>query len=210
MNAETKTIRILTVDDHALLRAGIASLVEFEPDMELVAQASTGREAIEQFRRHRPDITLMDLQMPDISGIEAIIAIRGEFPDARIVVLTTYAGDVQVVRALKAGARGYLLKGNVHTDLLETIRAVHAGRKRIPPEVAAELALHTAEDHLTARELEVLKLIANGNANKEIAAQLAIAEDTVKKHVTSILEKLAANDRTHAVTIGLERGIIEL
>jgi DNA-binding NarL/FixJ family response regulator len=199
MNAETKTIRILTVDDHALLRAGIASLVEFEPDMELVAQASTGREAIEQFRRHRPDITLMDLQMPDISGIEAIIAIRGEFPDARIVVLTTYAGDVQVVRALKAGARGYLLKGNVHTDLLETIRAVHAGRKRIPPEVAAELALHTAEDHLTARELEVLKLIANGNANKEIAAQLAIAEDTVKKHVTSILEKLAANDRTHAV-----------
>ena len=210
MNAETKTIRILTADDHALLRQGIAALVDLEPDMELVAQASTGREAIEQFRRHQPDITLMDLQMPDISGIEAIIAIRGEFPDARIVVLTTYAGDVQVVRALKAGARGYLLKGNVHTDLLETIRAVHAGRKRIPPEVAAELAMHTAEDELTARELEVLKLIAKGNANKEIAAQLAVAEDTVKKHVTSILEKLGANDRTHAVTIGLERGIIEL
>jgi DNA-binding NarL/FixJ family response regulator len=210
MNAETRTIRILTADDHALLRQGIASLVEIEPDMELVAQASTGREAIEQFRRHRPDITLMDLQMPDISGIEAIIAIRGEFPDARIVVLTTYAGDVQVARALKAGARGYLLKGNVHTDLLETIRAVHAGRKRIPPEVASELAMHTAEEQLTARELEVLNLIANGNANKEIAAQLAVAEDTVKKHVTSILEKLAANDRTHAVTIGLERGIIEL
>ena len=191
MNAETKTIRILTADDHALLRQGIAALVDLEPDMELVAQASTGREAIEQFRRHQPDITLMDLQMPDISGIEAIIAIRSEFPDARIIVLTTYAGDVQVVRALKAGARGYLLKGNVHTDLLETIRAVHAGRKRIPPEVAAELAMHTAEDELTARELEVLKLIAEGNANKEIAAQLSIAEDTVKKHVTSILDLLA-------------------
>jgi DNA-binding NarL/FixJ family response regulator len=174
MNAETKTIRILTADDHALLRQGIASLVEIETDMELVAQASTGREAIEQFRRHRPDITLMDLQMPDISGIAATIAIRSEFPDARIVVLTTYAGDVQVVRALKAGARGYLLKGNVHTDLLATIRAVHAGQKRIPPEVAAELAIHTTEDQLTARELEVLKLISQGNANKEIAAQLSV------------------------------------
>jgi len=210
MKSETKVIRILTADDHALLRHGIAALVDIEPDMELVAQASTGREAIEQFRRHQPDITLMDLQMPDISGIEAILAIRGEFPNARIVVLTTYAGDVQVVRALKAGARGYLLKGNVHTDLLETIRAVHAGHKRVAPKVAAELAMHTAEDELTARELEVLKLIANGNANKEIAARLAVAEDTVKKHVTSILEKLGANDRTHAVTIGLERGIIEL
>jgi DNA-binding NarL/FixJ family response regulator len=210
MNAETKTIRILTADDHALLRAGIASLVEIEPDMELVAQASTGREAIEQFRRHRPDITLMDLQMPDISGIEAIIAIRSEFPDARIVVLTTYAGDVQVVRALKAGARGYLLKGNVHTDLLATIRVVHAGQKRIPPEVAAELAMHTTEDQLTVRELEVLKLIALGNANKEIAAQLSVREDTVKSHVGNILDKLGANDRTHAVTIGLKRGIIDL
>ncbi len=210
MSTETKTIRILTADDHALLRQGIAALVDLEPDMELVAQASTGREAIEQFRRHRPDITLMDLQMPDISGIEAILAIRGEFPEARIIVLTTYAGDVQVVRALKAGARGYLLKGNVHTDLLETIRAVHAGRKRIPPEVAAELALHTTEDQLTARELEILRLIAKGNANKEIAAQLSIREDTVKSHVGSILDKLGANDRTHAVTIGLQRGIIEL
>jgi DNA-binding NarL/FixJ family response regulator len=210
MNAETKTIRILTADDHALLRAGIASLVEIEPDMELVAQASTGREAIEQFRRHRPDITLMDLQMPDISGIEAIIAIRSEFPDARIVVLTTYAGDVQVVRALKAGARGYLLKGNVHTDLLATIRVVHAGQKRIPPEVAAELAMHTTEDQLTVRELEVLKLIALGNANKEIAAQLSVREDTVKSHVGNILDKLGANDRTHAVTLGLKRGIIDL
>ena len=210
MSAEAKRIRILTVDDHALLRAGIASLVEFEPDMELVAQASTGREGIEQFRRHRPDITLMDVQMPDISGIEAIIAIRGEFPDARIIVLTTYVGDVQVVRALKAGARGYLLKASVHVDLLETIRAVHAGQKRVPPEVAAELAMHTAEDQLTARELEVLKLIAKGNANKEIAAQLSVREDTVKSHVGNILEKLAANDRTHAVTIALKRGIIEL
>ena len=210
MSSETKTIRILTADDHALLRAGVASLVEIEPDMELVAQASTGRDAIEQFRRHRPDITLMDLQMPDIGGIEAIIAIRSEFPDARIVVLTTYAGDVQVVRALKAGARGYLLKGNVHTDLLATIRAVHAGQKRIPPEVAAELAMHTAEDELTARELEVLKLIAQGNANKEIAFRLAIAEETVKTHITNILGKLEANDRTHAVTIGLRRGIIDL
>jgi DNA-binding NarL/FixJ family response regulator len=210
MNAETKTIRILTVDDHALLRAGIASLVEFEPDMELVAQASTGREGIEQFRQHRPDITLMDVQMPDISGIEAIIAIRGEFPDARIIVLTTYVGDVQVVRALKAGARGYLLKASVHVDLLETIRAVYAGQKRVPPEVASELAMHTAEDQLTARELEVLKLIAKGNANNEITAQLSVREDTVKSHVGNILEKLQANDRTHAVTIGLKRGIIEL
>ena len=210
MNTEAKTIRILRADDHALLREGIAALVAIEPDMELVAQASTGREAIEQFRRHRPDITLMDLQMPDISGIEAIIAIRSEFPNARIVVLTTYSGDVHVVRALKAGARGYMLKGDVHTDLLETIRAVHSGRKRIPPEVAAELAGHTGEDQLTARELEILKRIGKGNANKEIAAQLSIAEDTVKSHVGNILEKLGANDRTHAVTIGLKRGIIEL
>jgi len=158
--------------------------------MELVAQASTGREAIEQFRRHRPDITLMDLQMPDISGIEAIAAIRSEFPNARIIVLTTYSGDVQVVRALKAGARGFLLKRNVHTDLLETIRAVYAGQKRVPPEVAAELADHAGEDELTAHELEILELIAKGNANKEIGAQLSIHEDTVKNHVGGILRKL--------------------
>ena len=210
MNTETKMIRILTVDDHALLRQGIASLVEDEPDIGVVAEASTGREAIEQFRRHRPDITLMDLQMPDMNGIEAIIAIRSEFPNARIVVLTTYSGDVQVTRALKAGARGYLLKGNVHTDLLETIRAVHAGHKRVPPEVAAELAVHTADDQLTPRELDVLNLIAKGNANKEIAALLAVSEDTVKTHVGNLLDKLGANDRTHAVTIALKRGIIEL
>ena len=192
------------------MRRGIASLVGDEPDLELVAQASTGREAIEQFRMHKPDITLMDLQMPDISGLEAITAIRAEFPQARIIVLTTYSGDVQVIRALKAGARGYLLKRDVHTDLLETIRAVHAGQKRIPPEVAAELAGHTGEEQLTARELDILKLLAKGNSNKEIAAQLSIREDTVKNHVGSILEKLDANDRTHAVIIGLKRGIIEL
>lgn len=210
MKGDTNRIRILAADDHALLREGIVSLVAIEPDMEIVAQASTGREAIEQFRRHKPDITLMDLQMPEVSGIEAIIAIRTEFPDSRIIVLTTYSGDVQVTRALRAGARGYLLKGNVHTDLLATIRAVHSGQKRVPPEVAAELALHTADDQLTARELEVLKLIAEGNANKEIAARLSIREDTVKSHVANILAKLDANDRTHAVTIGLKRGIIEL
>jgi DNA-binding NarL/FixJ family response regulator len=210
MNAEPRTIRILAVDDHPLLREGIAALVAVEPDTQVVAHASTGREAIEQFRRYRPDVTLMDLQMPDMGGVEAIIAIRGEFPDARIIVLTTYSGDVQVARALKAGARGYLLKGEAHASLIETIRAVNAGHRRVPPEVAAELAIHTADDQLTGRELEILQLIANGNANKEIAAQLSIREDTVKSHVGNILEKLGANDRTHAVTIGLKRGIIDL
>jgi DNA-binding NarL/FixJ family response regulator len=178
--------------------------------MELVAQASTGREAVEQFQLHRPDITLMDLQMSDMSGIEAMIAIRSEFPNARVIVLTTYSGDVQVLRALKAGARAYILKGRVHGELLDAIRAVHAGQKRIPQEVAAGLAEHTGDDELSTRELEVLRLIAAGNANKEIAAQLSIGEDTVKRHVTNILAKLRANDRTHAVTIGLKRGILEL
>ena len=210
MISDTRPIRILTADDHALLRHAIASLVNAESDMELVAEASTGREAIEQFQLHRPDLTLMDLQMPDMNGIEAILGIRSEFPNARIIVLTTYAGDVQVVRALKAGARAYILKGHVHRELLEIIRAVHAGQKRISQEIAAELAEHTAEDELSTRELDVLRLVAGGNANKEIAAQLSIGEDTVKKHVTSILAKLRANDRTHAVTIGLKRGIIEL
>jgi DNA-binding NarL/FixJ family response regulator len=199
-----------TADDHALLRHGIPSLVGLESDMEIVAQASTGREAVEKFKAHRPDITLMDLQMPDISGIEAMIAIRNEFPNARIIVLTTYAGDVQVMRALKAGARGYILKGRVHKELLETIRAVHAGQKRLPPEVATVVAEHAGEDELSARELDVLRLIAAGNANKEIAAQLSVTEETVKSHVTSILSKLAANDRTHAVTIALKRGIMEI
>jgi len=210
MSADSKPIRILSVDDHALLRQGIASLVSAEPDLELVAQAATGREAIDQFRRHRPDVTLMDLQMPDMNGIEAIIAIRGEFPTARIIVLTTYAGDVQVQRALKAGARGYILKGRVHRELLDAVRAVHGGQKRIPAEIATQLADHAGESGLSMREIDVLRLIAAGNANKEIAAQLAITEETVKSHVTSILAKLDANDRTHAVTIGLKRGIIEL
>ena len=203
-------IRILTVDDHPLLRNGIASLVNGEPDMKLIAEASSGQQAMEQFRLHRPDVTLMDLQMPDMNGAEAIMRIQDEFPDARIVVLTTYSGDARVLKALKAGARAYLLKGQVHRELLETIRAVHAGRKRIPPDIAAELAEYAADDALSPREIEVLRLIAAGNSNKLIADQLSVGEATVKSHVTNILSKLGANDRTHAVTIGLKRGIIEL
>ena len=210
MAAGQKVIRVLTADDHYLLRKGIRALVGAESDMQVIAEASTGREAIEEFRAHRPDVALMDLQMPGMNGIEAIIAIRGECPEARIIVLSTYSGDVQVVRALKAGARAYLLKGNVNKELVATIRAVHGGQKRIPPEIAAELAQHTGEDELTEREMDVLRLIAAGNANKEIAVQLGLAEDTVKRHVTNILSKLRANDRTHAVTIGLKRGIIDL
>jgi DNA-binding NarL/FixJ family response regulator len=203
-------IGVLSVDDHPLLREGIAALLNAESDMKLIAEASNGQEAIEKFRLHRPDVTLMDLQMPVLNGIDAIMGIRSEFPNARIIVLTTYAGDVQVLRALKAGARGYILKGQVRKELLDTIRAVHAGQKRIPPEVAAELVDHAVEDELTSREIDVLRLIAGGNANKEIAGQLSIAEDTVKGHVTNILAKLGAHDRTHAVTIGVRRGIIEL
>jgi DNA-binding NarL/FixJ family response regulator len=210
MSGDTKPIGVLTVDDHALLREGIAALVNAESDMKLIAEASNGQEAIEKFRLHRPDVTLMDLQMPALNGIDAIIGIRGEFPNARIIVLTTYAGDVQVLRALKAGARGYILKGHVRRELLDTIRAVYAGQKRIPPEVAADLAEHATEDELSAREIDVVRLIASGNSNKEIAALLSIADDTVKSHVTNILGKLGANDRTHAVTIALKRGIIEL
>jgi len=203
-------IRILTVDDHPLLRKGIAALVNAEPDMKLVAEASNGEEAIEAFRSHRPDVTLMDLQMPGLNGLEAISRIRSEFPDARIIVLTTYTGDIQVLRALKAGARAYILKGHVHKELLEAVRAVHAGQKRIPPDIAAELAEHAMDDELTEREIDVLKLVAAGNGNKQIADQLSIGEATVKSHVTNILSKLGANDRSHAVTIGLKRGIIEL
>src|ERR1700761_4821065 len=180
MSIDPSLIRILTVDDHPLLRKGIAALVNTEPDMKLIAEASNGQEAIEKFRSHRPDVTLMDLQMPGLNGIEAIDRILSEFPDARIIVLTTYSGDAQVLRALKAGARAYILKGHVHRELLDTIRAVHAGQKRIPAEIAAELADHVAEDDLTSREMEVLRLIAGGNANKEIAVQLSIAEETVK------------------------------
>ena len=210
MSIDPSRIRILTVDDHALLRQGIAALVNGESDMKLVAEASDGQEAIDKFRLHRPDVTLMDLQMPALNGIEAIIGIRSEFPNARIIVLTTYTGDVQMLRALKAGARGYILKAHVRRELLDAIRGVHAGQKRIPPEVAAELAEHATDEDLTPREIDVLRLIASGNANKEIAGQLSIAEETIKRHVTNILAKLGANDRTHAVTIGLKRGIIEL
>jgi DNA-binding NarL/FixJ family response regulator len=203
-------IRVLAVDDHALLRDGIVKLLASQPDMELVAEASNGREAIEQFRIHKPDITLMDLQMPEMNGFEAMIAISGEFPRARFIVLTTYTGDVQVLRALKAGARGYLLKNLLRKELVDTIRLVHAGQKRIPAEVASELAEHATDETLSAREIEVLRLVSGGNANKEIAAQLSITEETVKGHIKNILAKLGANDRTHAVTIGLKRGIIEL
>jgi len=210
MSTLPNVIRILSVDDHPMLREGIAALVASQPDMKLVAEASTGREAVEQFRKHKPDLTLMDLQMPEMDGIEAMAAICSEFPEARIIVLTTYKGDVQVLRALKAGARAYLLKGLLRKELLETMRAVHAGQKRIPTEIAAELADHAVDDALTAREVDVLRLIALGNANKLIADQLAITEDTVKGHVKNILSKLGASDRTHAVTIALKRGIIAL
>lgn len=203
-------IRVLSVDDHPLLREGIAALIGNQTDMQLVAEACNGREAVELFRKHHPDITLMDLQMPDMGGIDATSSIRGEFPDARIIVLTTHAGDVQVARAFKAGARAYLLKGTLRKELLETIRAVHAGQKRLSPEVAAEVAEHVTDDALTPREIDVLRWVAGGNANKEIAAQLSLTEETVKSHIRNILAKLGANDRTHAVAIGLRRGIIEL
>jgi DNA-binding NarL/FixJ family response regulator len=210
VSATPGLIRILTVDDHPLLRSGIAALVAGEQDMQVVAECSNGREAIQQFRAHRPDVTLMDLQMPEMGGLDAIIAIRGEFPDARIIVLTTYAGDVQALRALQAGARAYLLKNLVHKELLETIRAVHAGKKTLSPQVSYEVAEHATDDALTKAEIDVLQLIAAGNANKQIADQLSITEDTVKSRVKNILSKLDANDRTHAAMIGIKRGIIEL
>jgi DNA-binding NarL/FixJ family response regulator len=210
VNERSQPIRILVADDHALIREGIAVLVGTQPDMTLVAEASNGSEAIQQFRTHRPDITLMDLQMPEMSGFDAIVAIRGEFPDAKIVVLTTYKGDVQILRALKAGAQGYLLKSTFHKELVETIRAVHAGRKALSPEASYELAEHATDDALTPAEINVLRLIAAGNTNKQIADQLSITEETVKSRVKSILSKLGANDRTHAATIGVKRGIIEL
>jgi DNA-binding NarL/FixJ family response regulator len=209
MSSNAGPIRILTVDDHPLVRQGIGGLVAIQSDMTLVGEAANGREAIHQFRVHHPDVTLMDLQMPEMSGLDAIIAIRGEFAEARIVVLTTYAGDVQVLRALKAGARAYLLKNTLHKELVETIRAVHAGKKSLSPEVSFQLAEHATDDALTPAEIRVLRLIAEGNANKEIATLLSVSEETVKGQVRNILSKLGAKDRTHAAMIGLKRGIIE-
>ena len=210
MNTGTNSIRILAVDDHPTFRLGIAGLVAAQSDMCLVAEAANGQEAIQQFRAHLPDVTLMDLQMPEMNGLDAMIAIRGEFPDARMIVLTTYMGDVQVLRALKAGARGYLLKNSLHRELSDTIRAVHAGRKILSSEVSFQLAEHVGDDTLTPAEIRVLRLIAEGYANKEIGAQLSISEETIKSQVRNILSKLNANDRTHAALIGLRRGIIEL
>jgi len=207
---DSEVIRILTVDDHPLLRDGIAAVFDAQEDMTLVGQASNGREAVESFRRLRPDVTLMDLRMPDMSGIEAIAAIRAEFPSARIIVLTTYAGDAQAAAALKAGAAGYLLKNMVRKELLDTIRVVHAGKRRVPPEIATEIAEHVADDALTEREIQVLQRVAAGKSNKLIAAELDISEGTVKTHMKSILPKLDASDRTHAVMIALKRGILDL
>jgi len=203
-------IRILTVDDHPLLREGVAAVLEQEPDMVLVAEATKGSEALELFRQHRPDVTLMDLRMPDMNGIAAIEAIRAEFPAARIIVLTTYAGDANAVGALKAGASAYLLKSMLRKELIETIRTVHAGKRRIAPEIASEIAEHAADDALTEREIDVLRRLGAGCSNKQIAAQLGISEGTVKAHMKSILPKLGARDRTHAVMIAVKRGILDV
>jgi len=206
----TGPIRILTVDDHPLVRDGIAAALEAQPDMLLIGQASNGHEAIVSFRQHHPDVTLMDLRMPDMSGLAAIVAIRDEFANARIIALTTYGGDVQAAAALKAGASGYLLKSLVRSELLDTIRAVHAGKRRVPAQVATEIAEHVADDSLTGREVETLQRVAAGWSNKVIAGQLGISEDTVKTHLKSVLEKLNARDRTHAVMIALKRGIFDI
>jgi DNA-binding NarL/FixJ family response regulator len=210
MNTGDARIRILAVDDHPVIRQGIAGMIAVESDMSLAGEASNGREAIQQFRILHPDITLMDVQMPVMNGLDALIAIRNESPDAKVIMLTTYTGDVQIVRALKAGAQGYLLKNTLHRDLLETIRAVYAGKKALSPEASFEIAEHGTDDALTPREIDVLRLIAAGNSNKRVADKLSIAETSVKSHVENILSKLGANDRTHAVTIALKRRIIEL
>jgi DNA-binding NarL/FixJ family response regulator len=210
MSTVADQIRVLAVDDHPIAREGIARLIVIQHDMVLVGQASDGREAIQQFRTLRPDITLMDIQMPGMNGVDALIAIRNEFPEAKIIVLTTYKSDTQVIRALKAGAQGYLLKTSVHTELLDSIRAAYAGKKTISPEASVEIAEHAMDDALTAGEIRVLQLIASGRGNKEIADQLSTTEESVKSRVKNILSKLGANDRTHATTIALKRGIIEL
>jgi DNA-binding NarL/FixJ family response regulator len=210
MSEERPRIRVLTVDDHPLLREGITALVNSQPDMELVAQAATGRDGIREFETHRPDVTLMDLRLPDMSGIDAMTAIRAESPEARVLVLSTSAGDVEIQRALSAGAYGYILKSMPPREMVEAIRQVHAGRKRIPPEVAAHIAEHLGDESLTAREIEVLELVASGNRNKDIAARLFISEETVKAHVKHVMEKLGASDRTQAVAIAVRRGIIQL
>jgi DNA-binding NarL/FixJ family response regulator len=204
------SIRVFTVDDHPLLREGIATLIKSQPDMVLVSEAATGRDAIQQFQKHRPDVTLMDLRLPDMNGIDVMIAIRTEFPDARIIMLTTFEGDVEIQRALEAGARGYMLKSMPPKELLEVIRQVHAGKKRIPPEIAAHIAEHISDEALTEREVEVLREIAGGNRNRDIAEKLFITEETVKVHIKHIMEKLGASDRTQAVAIGVRRGIIQL
>jgi DNA-binding NarL/FixJ family response regulator len=205
-----KQIRVFSVDDHPLLREGIAAVINSQPDMVMVAQASTGREAIQLFRDHQPDVTLMDLRLPDISGIDAVISIRGEFPDARVVMLTTFEGDVEIQRALAAGARGYVLKNMPPSELVDVVRQVHAGKKRIPHEIAAQLAEHISDEALTPREVDVLRHVAGGNRNRDIAEQLFISEETVKVHVKHIMDKLGASDRTEAVAIGVRRGIIQL
>lgn len=207
--SDSSVIRILTVDDHPLFRSGVAALLASQPDMQLVGEAANGREAVLQFRSHQPDVTLMDLQMPEMNGLEATIAIRAEFPEARIIVLTTFAGDVQVLRALQAGARGYLLKTLLDKELLSTIRSVHGGKKTLSAEASYQLAEHATDESLTPAEVEVLRLIAAGNANKQIADRLAVTEDTIKGRVKNILSKLGANDRTHAAIIGMKRGIID-
>src|SRR5271166_6767985 len=203
-------IRVLSVDDHALLREGIAAIINHQSDMVLVSQASGGREAIRQYREHRPDVTLMDLRMPDLSGIDAMLAIRAEFPEARIIILTTFAGDVEIQRALESGARAYMLKSMPPRELVEVIRQVHAGKKRITAEIAAHLAEHYSDEALTEREVQVLQQIAGGNRNRDIADKLFITEETVKVHIKHIMEKLGASDRTQAVAIGVRRGIIQL
>ena len=210
MSSDANAIRILVVDDHPVVREGVDALVRRQVDLRIVAEASNGREAIELFRAHRPDVTVMDLQMPEMSGLDALIALRGVFPEARIIMLTTYTGDTQVVRAIKAGACAYLLKNTLHKELLDTIRAVHAGKKYISPEASFELAEHASGDALTPAEVRVLRLIAEGNGNKEIAEQLSVSEDTVKGQVRNILSKLGAKDRAHAAMIGVKRGIIEV